>query len=233
MQWFRQANRFLVRPRRRTSVWGALLDQQEILLVALALQKAGAVRVMVYEHQHAPEGLVHLSARDDWLVQALRGLGKHLPAPQRTMALALDEARCRQGVFGHAGAVGAQLQAEVQLEAASAWGVAPEAVGFDFQVHEQEVHWAACLHEDVQQWRRHARAAGWRLPVVEPGPQAARRAVLHWRGDVGKQWAQSPQDWQFSRTPEREATDVDWSQLQGSPLWRPLVACGAALRVLV
>jgi len=233
MQWFRQANRFLVRHRRRTSAWGALLDQQDILLVALALQKTGAVRVMVYEHQHAPEGLVQLSERDDWLVQALSGLGSHLPAQRRTMALALDKARCRQGVFAHDGATGLPLQAQVQLEAAAAWDVAIDAVGFDYQVDAQAVHWAACLREDVQQWRRHARSAGWRLPVVEPDLQAARRAVLHWRGDVGRQWAQSPQDWQFSRTPERGLTDVDWPQLQASPLWRPLVACGAALGILV
>jgi len=233
MQWFRQSNRFLVKHRRRTSAWGALLDQQEILLVALALQKSGAVRVMVYERQHAPEGLVHLSERDDWLVQTLRGLGSHLSAPQRTMALALDEERCRRGVFGCGGATGQQLRAEVQLEAASAWGVAPDEVGFDFHVHAQEVHWAACLREDAQQWRRHARSAGWRLPMVEPSPQAAQRAGLHWRGDLGRQWAQSPQDWQFSRNPERGLADVDWQQLQSGPLWRPLVACGAALGVLV
>lgn len=234
MQWLKHARHFLAGHRRRTKAWGALLDQQEILVVALALQKTGAVRVMVFERQHAPEGLVQLSQRDDWLVQALRGLGSHLPARHRTMALALDDERCRQGVMAHDAALSTQqLQAEVQLEAAAAWGMAPDDVGFDFHVVASQVHWAACQREDLQQWQGHARSAGWRLPVVEPGGQAARRAALHLRGDSDGHWADSPQDWQFSRTPERVLADVDWSSLQAGPSWPPLVACGAALGVLL
>lgn len=234
MQWLKHARYLLAGRRRRTKAWGALLDQQGILVVALALQKTGAVRVMVFERQHAPEGLVQLSQRDDWLVQALRGLGSQLPAPQRTMALALDDERCRQGVMVHDTALSTQqLQAEVQLEAAAAWGVGPDEVGFDFHVMAPQLHWAACEREDLRQWQGHARNAGWRLPVVEPGGQAARRAALHLRGDRGGHWADSPQDWQFSRTPERVLADVDWLSLQAGPLWPPLVACGAALGVLL
>ena len=234
MQWLKHAGRLLGRPTPRSHAWGALLDPQEILLAALSLQKSGAVRVMVFERQHAPEGLVHLSERDDWLVQTLRGLGSHLPQQLRTMALALDDERCRQGVLLHSPATSAaQLQAEVQLEAASAWGVAPDEVGFDFRSEAGEVRWAACLREDLQQWRGHARSAGWRLPMVEPGHQAAQRAALHLRGEAAGHGADSPQDWQFSRTPERAQADVDWPQLQAGPLWRPLVACGAALGLLL
>jgi len=234
MQWLKHAGRLLGRPTPRSHAWGALLDPQEILLAALSLQKSGAVRVMVFERQHAPEGLVHLSERDDWLVQTLRGLGSHQPRQLRTMALALDDERCRQGVLLHRPATSAaQLQAEVQLEAASAWGVAPDEVGFDFRSEASEVTWAACLREDLQQWRGHARSAGWRLPMVEPGHQAAQRAALHLRGEAAGHGADSPQDWQFSRTPERALTDVDWPQLQAGPLWRPLVACGAALGLLL
>lgn len=234
MQWLKLARRLLGRPAPRSHAWGALLDPQEILLAALSLQKSGAVRVMVFERQHAPEGLVQLSERDDWLVQTLRGLGSHLPQQLRTMALALDDERCRQGVLLHNPATSAaQLQAEVQLEAASAWGVAPDEVGFDFRSEAGEVRWAACLREDLQQWRGHARSAGWRLPMVEPGHQAAQRAALHLRGEAAGHGADSPQDWQFSRTPERAQADVDWPQLQAGPLWRPLVACGAALGLLL
>ena len=234
MQWLKHAGRLLGRPTPRSHAWGALLDPQEILLAALSLQKSGAVRVMVFERQHAPEGLVHLSERDDWLVQTLRGLGSHQPRQLRTMALALDDERCRQGVLLHSPATSAaQLQAEVQLEAASAWGVVPDEVGFDFRSDASEVTWAACLREDLQQWRGHARSAGWRLPMVEPGHQAAQRAALHLRGEAAGHGADSPQDWQFSRTPERAQTDVDWPQLQAGPLWRPLVACGAALGLLL
>lgn len=234
MPWLKQARQLLAGRRRYTHAWGALLGQQEILVAALALQKNGAVRVMVFERQYAPEGLVQLAERDDWLVQTLRALGSHLPANRRTMALALDPQRCRQGVLvnGEGQGVG-QLQAEVQLEAAAAWNVSPDEVGFDFQASDHEVHWAACLRDDLQQWRGHARSAGWRLPVVEPGHQAARRAALHMRGDSGGHWADSPQDWQFSHQPERRLTEVDWPSLQAGPLWPPLVACGAALGVLV
>lgn len=234
MQWFKRASQLLAGRRRRSNAWGALLDRQEILMAALALQKAGAVRVMVFERQQVPEGLVQTAERDNWLVQALSGLGSHLPAQLRTMALALDDERCRQGLLEHEGSLGAQQwQAEVQLEAASVWGVAPEEVGFDFHAEASGLRWAACLREDLQQWREHARSAGWRLPVVEPEGQAARRAALHLRGDSGGHWADSPQDWQFSRTPERTLADVDWPQLQAGPLWRPLVACGAALGVML
>jgi len=234
MQWIEYARQRLAVRRRRTNVWGALLDRQDILVAALALQKNGAARVMVFERQQAPEGLVDVSKRDDWLVQTLRGLGSHLPAPLRTMALALDDERCRQGLLAHGGQLDAQqLQAEVQLEAAAAWGVAPEEVGFDFHAEANAVRWAACLREDLQQWRGHARSAGWQLPVVEPSEQAAQRAALHLRGDSRGHWADSPQDWQFSPVPERALADVDWPQLQAGALWSPLVACGAALGVLL
>ena len=243
MQWRERLAGFLAGRRRRTSAWGAMLDQQNILLAALSLQKTGVVRVMVYEHQHAPEGLVHLAERDDWLVQTLRSLGAHLPTGLRTMALALGESRCRHGVLEWPGAPESRrLEAEVQLEAAAAWGVAPEEVGFDFSVQEvalptgtpvQQVRWAACLREELQQWQQHARSAGWRLPVVETEHQAARRAALHLQGDTVQHWAESPQDWQFSRTPERAPDMLDWPNLQSSPMWQPLVACGAALGALL
>lgn len=239
MPWQTQAGKFLAWRRQRASAWGALLDRQEIMLAALSLQKTGAVRVMVYEHQHAPDGLVHLSERDQWLVQTLRHLGAHLPARGRTMALALTDGRSRQGVFGWDGAQDMRrLACEVQLEAAAAWDVEPGAVGFDFYLAQgsaadgkpvQQVHWAACLRAELLQWQLHARSAGWRLPVVETSAQAAWRAALHMRGDTLHHWAESARDWQFSRTPQRQRSEVPWPQLQESPMWKPLVACGAAL----
>lgn len=239
MQWSEWAKGLWRWRRQRTSAWGAMLDQQEILLVALSMQQTGGIRVLVYEHLHAPDGLVHLSERDDWLVQTLRGLGSHLPKHLRTMVLALGEGRCRQGVMDWTdGHDPRRLEAEVQTEAAAAWNVAPDAVGFDFRIDVFEpgaglqVHWAACLREELLQWRQHARTAGWRLPAVEPERQAAQRAALCLRGDTLQNWAESPQDWQFSRTTQRTPDEVDWPQLQAGPMWRPLVACGAALGAL-
>ena len=239
MQWSQGARGLWAWRRQRTRAWGAMLDQQEILLAALSLQHNGGVRVVVFEHLHAPEGLVHPAEQDDWLVQTLRGLGGQWPARLRTMAIALGHARCRQGVLqGLATQDVRGLTAEVQLEAAAAWGVGPEAVGFDFRVEDESValgprvHWAACLREELQQWRQHARSAGWQLPVVEPEGQAAQRAAMCLRGETLQQWAESPQDWQFSRAPQRTWTEVDWPRLQEGPMWKPLVACGAALGAL-
>lgn len=224
----------------RTGAWGAMLDRQEILLAALSAQQTGAVRVQVYEHLHVPDGLVHPGDRDAWLVQTLRQLGAHLPWRHRTMVLALAENRCRLGGFDWVDPGSARgLPGVVQREAATAWGVPLDAVSFDFQMAGADpagvgdapvqVQWAACLREELAQWRQHARSSGWRLPAVEPEHQAAQRAAMCLRGDVLQHWAQSPRDWQFSRTPVRSLDEVDWSRLQGSVLWKPLVACGAAL----
>lgn len=243
MSWQLKTIQHRVWQRQRTSAWGALLDQQEIMLAALSLQKTGGMRVMVFERLHVPQGLVHPSERDQWLVQALRSLGAHLPSRGRTMVLALTELRSRQGVFNWDGAPDMRrLAPEVQLEAAQAWGVDPDAVGFDFCLQAgvtsdgrpvQQVHWAACLREEALQWQRHARRAGWRLPVVETDAQAAQRAAMHLRGDTPQHWAESARDWQFSRTPERQPSEVDWLPLKDGPLWKPLVACGAALEALL
>lgn len=225
--------------RRNTTAWGSLLDEQEILLAALSLQQSGGVRVLMFEHVRAPEGLRDAAQRDDWLVQTLRGPGEHLPARLRVMALALRDGRCRQGTLHWQGALDTRaLEAEVQLEAAAALGVDPQQVGFDFHVAldakpgDAQVQWAACQRTELQHWKGHARSAGWRLPVVEPEHQAARRAATCLRGEH-MHWAASPQDWQFSRTAERDIPEADWLQLQGSPLWGPLVACGAALGALL
>lgn len=240
MQWRRRMGDLMAWRRPRASAWGALLGQEEILVASVALQQAGGVRVVVFEHLHAPAGLVHLSERDQWLVQTLRELGKHLPGRLRTMALAVDEARCRHGVLQHDGTADMRrLAAEVQVEAAAAWGVDPAEVGFDFSLTQDpsptsaQIQWAACLREEMTQWQHHARSAGWRLPVVEPERQAAQRAAICLYGDALQHWAQSPQDWRFERLPQRGLTEVDWSALQSGPMWKPLVACGAALGALL
>jgi len=239
MQWLKHARRLLGRPAPRSHAWGALLDPQEILLAALSLQKSGAVRVMVFERQHAPEGLVQLSERVDWLVQHLRAAGAHLPRRERTLALALHASRCRQGVYQPTAGLGPrQWLADVQLEAAMALAVAPDEVGFDvdppFDAHSTppQVHWAACLRQDLQRWQGQAQSAGWRLPVVEPEHQAARRAAVCLRGDARSHGAQSPQDWQFDRVASRALDDAQWQRVQSSPQWGALVACGAALGLL-
>ena len=58
------------------------------------------------------------------------------------------------------------------------------------------------------------------------------RAATCLSEDTQAHWAVSPQDWRFSRVPQRLGAELPWPRLQDSPLWRPLVACGAALGAL-
>ena len=89
------------------------------------------------------------------------------------------------------------------------------------------------LRTELEHWQGHARSAGWRLPVVEPEHQAARRAAMALLAEHWQQWATSAQDWQFGLTPQREMSEQDCEQLRASVMWGPLVACGAALGALV
>lgn len=223
--------------RRRHSAWGARLDEQHILLASLVVQANGSVRVAAFEHQHAPVGPWPPDARDAWLVEQLHGVGAGRPRRERSLALALHTSRCRQGVYTPPpGLAPAQCLADVRLEAAQALGTVPEDVGFDVALPSGAdpqpgvVHWAACRREDLQRWLGHARRAGWRLPVVEPEHQAARRAAQRLRGDAHR--AQSPQDWLFERSTTHTLDEGQWEALQASPQWGALVACGAALGLL-
>lgn len=233
----KQAFAWLMAWRRRTSAWGAVLDAQHILLASLALQPQGALRVAVFEHLQVPDDVVSPEARDSWLVAQLRRASAHLPRRERHLALALHESRCRQGVYQpSADGRADRLAAEVQLEAAHALGVAAHEVGFDFELPSDPespgVAWAACRRQDLLHWQDHARQAGWRLPLVEPEQQAAHRAASCLRGDAVTCWSQSPQDWQFDRTPVRSLDETACQALRASPQWGPLVACGAALGLM-
>ncbi len=225
--------------RQRQSAWGALLDEQQVLLASLVVQTNGSVRVAVFEHPHTPAGLVLPDEREGWPVQQLRAASGRQPRWERTLALALHAGCCRQGVYQPAAGGGPrQWLADVRLEAAMALAAEPDEVGFDvdppFGAHSTppQVHWAACLRQDLQRWQGQARRAGWRLPVVEPEHQAARRAALCLRGDTRAHGAQSPQDWLFDRVASRELDKAQWQALQASPQWGALVACGAALGLL-
>lgn len=219
--------------RKRQSACGAWLDGQDIVLAALSWQKTGGIRVMGYEHLHRQQGLT----------QALRSLGAQLPTTGRTLVLALAEGLSRRGLFDWAGARDMRrLQAEVQLEAAAAWGVGPHEVCFDFRLEPvpagegpstQQVRWAACLREELQTWQLQVRTAGWRLPGVETEDQALQRAFLHLRGDAPQHRADSARDWQFASTPQRQSDAPDGAPLPSAAMCRPLAACGAALVALL
>lgn len=222
--------------RQRSSAWGAVLDEKAMVLVALSRQNTGGVRVVMFDRVQAPDGLEQPKQRDAWLVASLEGAGEQLPRRHRIMALALHESRCRQGRLQTAARTAREVSAQVRQEAASALGVPPNAVGYDFELEAlpddagwRSARWAACLREELQQWHGHARRARWRLPLVEPADQAVERVANHWHGEHLHHWATSPQDWLFDASPQRQLCAEDWVQLRASPMWGPLVACGAAL----
>lgn len=239
MQWIRQTQALVARQWPRATAWGALLERQEVLLVALSLQKTGGMRVVVFEHLHAPSGLVHHAEGDQWLSQTLVTLADRMPGRFKTMGLALGPERYRQGVVDWEGGLDLRrLQTQVAHEAATAWGTALAGVGFDFRIQEAaaqpraRVEWAACLREDVQRWQQAARTAGWRLTLLETASQAAQRAMRHLQGDLQQHWALSPRDWLFQRQPQRPPEQLEGTAWQTETVWKSLVACGAALGTL-
>lgn len=225
----------------RASAWGAMLDRQGLLLAALSRQQAGGVRVVGFHRLHLPDGLVQPDSPRHALTRRPRGrLVQALGRQGRTLALALDADRYRQGVLSVSpGLRPDQLVAEVQLEAAGAWEVSIDEVSFDFDQSRTggdaglAVVWAACLRHELRQWQAHVRDAGWQLRAVETEAQALERAVLCWLGDEVQPWAEAPQDWRFAVTAQRTRTAVDWQRLAGWPLQKTLAACGAALGALV
>lgn len=230
---------WLWRQSQRPHAWGAVLSEQHIVLAFLSAQAHGGVRVAAFEQQQAPGSPGSSEGVDDWIVSRLRALSMGLPRRERCLALALHESRCRQGVYRPVSAQGAQaLAAQIQLEAAAALGMAVDDVGFDFVAPSPDapdqglVSWAACLRQDLDRWQGHARRSGWRLPVVEPAVQAARRALACLQGDAQHHWGHSPQDWQFDRRPLRQVALADGLAAQGAPQWDALVACGAALGLM-
>lgn len=93
------------------------------------------------------------------------------------------------------------------------------------------VHWVAAPREPVLSTQRQLRAAGWRVPQIEPETLAARRAAECLLGEPGLPWAVPVRDWQFAQRTQRSVSEAAWRALQDSPHWGPLAACGAALAV--
>ena len=128
------------------------------------------------------------------------------------------------------------LLAEAHLEAASALGLPPAQVGFDFQVQASAsnagtVAWAATARAPLHACQQLLHAAGWQVPHIEPETLTARRAAECLLGEPVLPWALPVRDWQFARRPQRSLTEAAWHALQDSPHWGALAACGAALAV--
>nr|WP_225224048.1 pilus assembly protein PilM [Limnohabitans radicicola] len=230
--------------RRITSAWGIALGDHGVTLVSLGQTADREVRVQRALHLSPPAWVQASDNYHDWLVESLREASEQEVRRHRRLVLALPMSRCQSGQFACPAALDADaLQAEVQLEAAQHLNVPAQEVSFDFEVLAadepsiQHVHWLACLRSEVHAWRKHTRAAGWRLPAIEHHEQAALRAALALLGGAGNLRAQPHRDWRFSwPSPTDAAADMAIGEalqaLRGTPAWAWLCACGAGLRAL-
>lgn len=230
--------------RKITSAWGIALEARGVTLVCLGRSDVGEIRVQRAMHLLPPAWAQATDSHHDWLVQALREASEQEVRRHRRLAVALPMDRCRSGQIDCPVFLSAEaLQAEVQLEAAQSLNVSAQEVSFDLEVHAtgspvaQRLSWLACLRSEVHAWHRHTRAAGWRLPAIEPHEQAARRAAQALRGGARNLQAQPHQDWQFSEVGTTASAGHDvpedvLSSLRGTPAWAWLCACGAGLRAL-
>lgn len=229
---------------RRQRAWGIALGEHAVTLVSVGRTAADPVRVLQTLSLWPPDGAVALDSHHVWLVERLREASAQEVRRHRRLVLALPMSRCQSGQLDAPAAMAADaLHAEVQLEAAQRLNVSPQEVSFDYAVLKADpptppqVQWLACLLSEVQAWRQHTRAAGWRLPAIEHHEQAAWRAAQALRGGTVNLQAQPHQDWQFDwPAPAERAGDgallAALQPLRGSPAWDCLCACGAGLRAL-
>ena len=128
-------------------------------LVRLSRQaSAHSVRVQAFEQANAGPSPAQLHSGSPWWAAHMRRIAQpswpwsRLPWPARArgpLALAWPQADCRQGVLVWPGEPDTPaLRAEVHLEAATALGLPPADVGFDFQVQSQ-VQAQAQVHAQV------------------------------------------------------------------------------------
>lgn len=265
MQWLSQWRTALAWPRTRSMAWGAVLGDGCIVVAALSATRADGVRVLACHRMQVPPGLLSPGLDGAGWAAHLQTMGQGVPRAQRLLALAAPPALCLQGQITHQPQPGqrwrhADGQAMAHLEAAAAWGLDADEVGFDFalspsqafaqtslnapphapsqpsvaaQGAAQHLQWAASPRVHLDHWAAHTAAAGWQLAVVEPVSQSLARATAHWHGPRQMQMTDPAQDWQFVRQPKTHVhpSTAPPQGAQGDDPW-PFLACGAALGLL-
>lgn len=171
---------------RGVAVWGAWLGEQAMHLVRLSPQAgAHSVRVQAFEQaqaQPAPDAPDRDAPNRDvpWWWPHMRRIARPSPslgsrwrwpwAAPDPLALAWSQACCQQGELLWPGAADAPaLQAEVHLEAATALGLPPADVAFDFQTRG---HTHAHVHAPAQTAAQDPMHETWAL-VAAPRPPTA------------------------------------------------------------
>ena len=228
--------------RRVRRAWGLASDGQDWALMGLSFHKVVGVRVQAME-KITPTGSDHAAFG---FSEGLRRVGVRA---RQQVSVALAEDKVIAGVLE----LPAELSrddwaSEVQLEVAQVLGLAPDEVNFDFEADPvsqgllTRVHWVGCDQLHILALRDEVRTAGWQLDSVEPAWYAAHRAVCHLKGGVDSLLTQSPQDWQFDLTVDKDLgqrqglgrAPVEWDVLLKQALQSAagprLVASGLALK---
>lgn len=235
--------------RRVTAAWGCAMGEEATQMVALGVQSG------VHSDVHSGDGWRVLTSLQ-WpmtqseavraedapfvdaslLRQALRAPAVQACPQARQCSLSLPRSRC---VLGHctwpADWSEQEVAAQVQVEAAAALDLAPQALGFDYRPAgpagvQQDWCWAACARSELRPLRQAFRALPLQLFAVEPAELAARRAWQHLREGPSALWSLPVADWHFERLPQRDETLELPGDLGDFP---QLVACGLALAPLM
>lgn len=224
-----------------TAAWGCAMTEEAAHLVALGGQSDGRWRVLGSLQWPMPAPPLQDDEDEEAPVIAAPALREALRAPAvaalseaRLCRLSLPRACCVQGqALWPAHWDEDEVAAQVQVEAAAALRLTPQALSYDFvpgpqQDALQSWQWAACAQLQLRPVRQAFRALRMQLVAVEPAETAAQRAWAHLVEAQSALWSLAVTDWHFA--PEARA---DGPAMPGhAPAHAPLVACGLALATL-
>lgn len=232
--------------RRVTAAWGCALGEGSLHMVALGrVDGLGSCCWRVLGRLQAPMPAGLAAPGDDAPAIDAGALRNALCSPAvrdcaqaRQCAMSLPRSRCVQGLSSWPSAwTQAEVAAQVQVEAAAALHLAPQALGFDYTPEGpadaqalQCWRWAACARSELRPLRQAFRAVPLQLFAVEPAEFAARRAWQHLREGPSALWSMPVTDWHFEPVRQRDGV----LELPGDVSDYPqLVACGLALAPLL
>ncbi|PUE34367.1 hypothetical protein B9Z52_05525 [Limnohabitans sp. Jir72] len=227
--------------------WGLAQDGPAWVLLGLTRQSADLCCVHTLNVLVPPQGISVIHA--SWLSQALVNAPRPKFGPRYRLAMSVPAHALAAGQMACPLDVPQQAwPSEVQLEVAQALSLPPEEVSFDFESEASgagmagQIRWVGCarsLVADYQNWI--AAVQGWRLALVEPEMDAARRGAQALVGGLPSLLQQAPQDWQFrwgsKVLPDLDGSsrdDVHWDgvlqEVLSAPVGARLVASGLALK---
>lgn len=228
-----------------TAAWGCALTEGAAHLVALGAQAQGRWRVLASLQCPMPLPLPRDDSDEEAAAISAPALREALRSPlvrahieARACALSLPRAHCVQAQSAWPAHWSEdEVAAQVQVEAAAALNLPPQAVSYDFlpgvpqgvpQGGQQPWLWAACARAALQPVRQAFRGLPLKLLAVEPAEAAAQRAWRHLAEGPSALWSLAVNDWHFELAPASPRPDLPADGLDHPQL----VACGLALAPL-